>query len=73
MPAAFEIKHIAPANLTAPEKLRYEYMLYRLSKILCITPLQAEELSEKDFWLIAAFENLEGLKREHLNELRIMS
>lgn len=58
MPAAFEIKSLQPQQFTIPDELIYEFMIHRLAKMFCVTPLEAEKMSEKDFWIAAAFEKL---------------
>ena len=62
MPAAFEIKNLPPPHLTVPEELRYDYMCYRLGKIFGVSLHEAEQMSEKDFWMAAGFENIEQLR-----------
>ena len=65
MPSAFEVKNLSPSHLTISENLKYDYMIYRLSKIFSINPTAAEKLSEIDFWLYAGFENLDNRRREY--------
>ena len=65
MPAAFELNHVCPAHLEVPECLRYDYMIHRLSKMMNLPYSQSREMSEYDFWLCLAFENLDAKRREH--------
>lgn len=68
MPAAFEIRNPAPAHLSVPENLIYDYMIYRLSKIFGISPKEAEIFSENDFWLYAGFDNLDEKRKQYYIE-----
>ena len=48
--------------------MKYDYMIYRLSKIFGINPEETGNLTEKDFWLYAGFENLDNRRNKYFNE-----
>lgn len=54
-----------PVELEIPEGLEYRYMITALAKYYCISPKQAEGLSELDFWVMYEFNLLEEAKMNY--------
>lgn len=48
-----------PQKCEVPEEYNYAFMIYALAKMYGISPVKAGELSEYDFWLAVAFNNIE--------------
>lgn len=66
IPIAFESNEIFPVDYEIPNELQYEFMKHSLMKEYGLTSIEAGKMTEYEYCLMVAFNNLNGLKEKYL-------
>ena len=57
-----------PEHLKPPSKRKYDSMIHELSFTYKLSPRVAETLTEQDFYIMIAEENLKAERQEHISK-----